>query len=84
MSATSADLQAIERLIGAMPPEKLAALAELPAVKARLAKKWLPNAGPQQRAYYCEADELLYGGEAGGGKLSRLMQRFSHRLGGRR
>lgn len=73
MSSTSADLKAIERLIGAMPPDKLAALAELPAMKARLAKKWLPNAGPQQRAYYCEADELLYGGEAGGGKSELLL-----------
>lgn len=29
---------------------------------------WVPNAGPQTEAYNCEADELLYGGEPGGGK----------------
>lgn len=31
---------------------------------------WLPNGGPQDEARQCEADELLYGGEAGGGKLA--------------
>lgn len=30
--------------------------------------KWCPNPSPQTAAYYCEADQLLYGGEAGGGK----------------
>lgn len=29
---------------------------------------WFPNPGPQTDAYFCEADELFYGGEAGGGK----------------
>ena len=29
---------------------------------------WVPNPGPQTDAYLCEADELLYGGQAGGGK----------------
>lgn len=29
---------------------------------------WVPNPGPQTDAYYCEADELLYGGTAGCGK----------------
>lgn len=29
---------------------------------------WLPNPGPQLDAYFCEADELFYGGQAGGGK----------------
>src|SRR5467141_615146 len=29
---------------------------------------WSPNPGPQARAYGCEADELFYGGQAGGGK----------------
>ncbi len=31
---------------------------------------WLPNSGPQRRAYECVADELFYGGAAGGGKSS--------------
>lgn len=29
---------------------------------------WVPNSGPQAQAYFCEADELFYGGQAGGGK----------------
>ena len=29
---------------------------------------WTANAGPQADAYHCEADELFYGGQAGGGK----------------
>ena len=29
---------------------------------------WMPNPGPQTRAYLSEADQLLYGGQAGGGK----------------
>lgn len=34
---------------------------------------WLPNAGPQTEAFECKADELLYGGEAGGGKTDLLL-----------
>lgn len=29
---------------------------------------WVPNPGPQTEAYFSEADVLLYGGQAGGGK----------------
>lgn len=29
---------------------------------------WIPNPGPQTDAYFSEADELFYGGQAGGGK----------------
>jgi hypothetical protein len=31
-------------------------------------RRWLPNPGPQTQAFFCEADELFYGGQAGGGK----------------
>lgn len=34
---------------------------------------WVPNAGPQTSAYFCEADELLFGGSAGGGKSDILL-----------
>ena len=34
---------------------------------------WVPNPGPQYDAYYCEADELFYGGQAGGGKTDLLI-----------
>jgi hypothetical protein len=29
--------------------------------------EWSPNPGPQSQAFTCEADELFYGGQAGGG-----------------
>ena len=34
---------------------------------------WVPNVGPQTEAYHCEADELFYGGQAGGGKTDLVM-----------
>lgn len=34
---------------------------------------WVPNVGPQTEAYFCEADELFYGGQAGGGKSDLLV-----------
>lgn len=34
---------------------------------------WTPFEGPQTQAYYCEADELFYGGAAGGGKTDLLL-----------
>lgn len=58
--------------------EIIAALGALPAEKridtivmARMATEgmlWVPNPGPQTDAFFCEADELFYGGQAGGGK----------------
>lgn len=35
-------------------------------------QKWFPNLGPQTDAYFCQADELFYGGQAGGGKSALL------------
>ncbi len=37
------------------------------------AEVWQPLPGPQTEAYYCEADELFYGGSAGGGKSDLLL-----------
>jgi hypothetical protein len=34
---------------------------------------WAPQEGPQARAYFSKADELLYGGAAGGGKTDLLL-----------
>lgn len=34
---------------------------------------WLPQPGPQTLAYYSEADDLFYGGAAGGGKTDLVL-----------
>lgn len=34
---------------------------------------WTPNPGPQTEAFFSEADELFYGGQAGGGKSDLLI-----------
>lgn len=34
---------------------------------------WVPNPGPQSDAYFSQADELFYGGGAGGGKTDLLV-----------
>lgn len=62
--------------------EVLAALEGLPekerdevvaqAVAATQDMLWLPNPGPQTMAYHSEADELFYGGQAGGGKSALI------------
>jgi hypothetical protein len=31
-------------------------------------QRWVPNPGPQTEAWFSQADELFYGGQAGGGK----------------
>jgi len=54
-------------------PEKERAAVEKDALQATAKEHWVPNVGPQTAAYFCEADELLYGGEAGGGKSDLLL-----------
>lgn len=57
-----------------MPEKERAELESMVARKvAEDGKKWLPNPGPQTEAYYCEADELFFGGQAGGGKSDFLV-----------
>lgn len=65
------DLDALEQLIRNASPEDVARLAEVAAPK--LSQPWLPQPGPQSDAFYHEADELLYGGAAGGGKSDLLI-----------
>ena len=58
--------------------ELLARLTELPeqtraealelVTKSTAMMTWVPNPDPQTQAFLCEADELFYGGEAGGKK----------------
>lgn len=49
-------------------PEEQRKEAEQLALQATAHMPWVPNPGPQTDAYFCEADELFYGGQAGGGK----------------
>lgn len=72
MTATVDDLASLERLIGALSPDKRSQLANMPAIKSRMAKRWNPNPGPQTTAFHSKADELFYGGQAGGGKTDLL------------
>src|SRR5690349_10342251 len=49
-----------------MSPAELAELEK--SIVDDAEQVWIPNHGPQYTAYYHPADELLYGGSAGGGK----------------
>lgn len=42
-------------------------------LEATAGKVWFPNEGPQTDAYFSEADELFYGGAAGGGKTDLII-----------
>ena len=68
MKASVADFQVIERLIGALPDESRQKLVTNPLIVKQMRRRWIPNPGPQTDAYHCLADELFYGGQAGGGK----------------
>jgi len=58
--------------LGALP-EGARQRAEDEALEATRGRLWVPNPGPQTEAYFSEADELLYGGEPGGGKTDLLV-----------
>lgn len=53
--------------LGAMPEADKRALQSAMAAEA---PKWIPTPGPQTSAFFSPADELFYGGQAGGGKTS--------------
>ena len=61
------DLNEILKALGGLSLEQQESLYQeaLAATKDRL---WVPNPGPQTEALLSEADELFYGGQAGGGK----------------
>jgi len=63
----------IERL-NAMPAEERQEVEKL-AAEATADKNWIPNPGPQTTAYFCNVDQMLYGGEAGGGKSDLIIGR---------
>lgn len=56
-----------------LPEEERRAIAQEAFTATKEFEHWVPNPGPQTLAYYSEADELFYGGEAGGGKTDLLL-----------
>jgi hypothetical protein len=58
--------QILERLHAADPGKQQEIARDVERATADM--PWVPNPGPQSDAYRCEADELFYGGQAGGGK----------------
>jgi hypothetical protein len=72
VSAQGSALEELLARVKALPEKDREAVAK-DALTATSAMAWVPNIGPQTRAYFCEADELLYGGEAGGGKSDLLL-----------
>lgn len=67
-------MNAAEQLLGmyaSLPSEKQAQLVE--QVQQVIGhRRWVPQEGPQTEAYFSLADELLFGGQAGGGKSDLL------------
>lgn len=69
-------IEAVMQALGGVPKAKLAELRQKARETIASAGKstlWVPNAGPQTAAYLCEADELFYGGQAGGGKSALMI-----------
>lgn len=66
-------MSAISELVEVLTkhPQRDAIVQE--ALEATKDMRWVPNLGPQTEAYFCDADELLYGGEAGGGKTDLII-----------
>jgi hypothetical protein len=60
----------LARLDGLAPADKKE--VETRAVTATGRRHFIPNVGPQTQAYFSPADELFYGGGAGGGKSALL------------
>jgi hypothetical protein len=59
----------VDRLDGKARGEATAMMAKAGV----FSRAWLPNPGPQSDAYFSEADLLLFGGQAGGGKSDLLL-----------
>ncbi len=69
-NAATAKLIELAELIEYLPDSKQEELAFLMSAAMPI---WVPLPGPQSDAYYCTADILYYGGQAGGGKTDLLL-----------
>ena len=66
------DLQEVLKALAGLPEAERKALAD-EAMGATKEMRFVPLPGPQTEAYLSEADVLLFGGQAGGGKSFLLM-----------
>jgi hypothetical protein len=66
------EFREVEARLAALPESERALVVEA-ALGETKNLVWVPNPGPQTAAYFSEADELLYGGEVGGGKSDLLL-----------
>lgn len=66
------DMSEVLARLDALPADKRQAV-ERQALEATAHLRWVPSPGPQTEAYFCDADELLFGGEAGGGKTDLVI-----------
>lgn len=71
MLHSGGSFQDLLRAFNAMPEDEKQAALQF-AQQETAGMRWIPNPGPQTQAYYCEADELFYGGAGGGGKTALL------------
>lgn len=69
--APDASLAEVEAFLTAMKPADRAKVDKI--IEPIYSRPWVPQPGPQITAYHHEADELLYGGAAGGGKSDLLL-----------
>ena len=66
------DLKEVFAAFDALPEEQKASVLK-ESEKLIGQRAWIPNPGPQVDAVFTEADELFYGGQAGGGKTSLIL-----------
>ena len=67
LQITNNVLTDLEKLLSQLSPDKKQELTDL-VINATKDSFFTPNPGPQSRAYFSEADILLFGGQPGGGK----------------
>jgi len=54
-------------------PDQEAIVKEILDYEESSGQRWFPNPGPQTDAFFSKADELFYGGAAGGGKTDLVL-----------